>query len=126
MSTAMNSLFKELSQTELAIAKVKGIIAGTITNKRNELGMNQKEFAKYMGVTQGMVSKWESCEYNFTIESAITIFDKLGIKFSVDINNMLITTNAYSEARHNIIPYRQNSSHNDWGKDNLSLLKGAV
>ena len=126
MNATTNSLFKELSQTELAIAKVKGIIAGTITNKRNELGMNQKEFAKYMGVTQGMVSKWESCEYNFTIESAITIFDKLGLKFSVDINNISITTNAYSTNRHNIIPYRQTSSGNVWGKHNLNLLKGAV
>lgn len=121
-----NSLFSELTQTELAVAKVKGIIAGTITNKRNELGMNQKEFAEYMGVTQGMVSKWESCEYNFTIESAITIFDKLGLNFSIDIGNTLISTNAYLESRNNIIPYKNNSAFNYWGKSNINLLEGAV
>ncbi len=126
MNATTNSLFKELSQTELAIAKVKGIIAGTITNKRNELGMNQKEFAEYMGVTQGMVSKWESCEYNFTIESAITIFDKLGLNFSIDIGNTLISTNAYLESRNNIIPYKNNSAFNYWGKSNINLLEGAV
>ncbi|MCH5279935.1 MAG: helix-turn-helix transcriptional regulator [Lachnospiraceae bacterium] len=30
------------------------------------MGMTQLEFAKHMGVSQGMVSKWESREYNFT------------------------------------------------------------
>lgn len=38
-------------------------ISARIERCRIEMGMNQQEFAKYMGVTQGMVSKWESREY---------------------------------------------------------------
>ena len=45
--------------------------------------MTQKEFAKFMGVTQGMISKWESAEYNFSVESIAQIAEKLGV--TVDI-----------------------------------------
>ena len=38
-------------------------ISAKIEMKRNELGMNQKEFARMMNVSQGMVSKWKSGEY---------------------------------------------------------------
>ncbi|CBK75268.1 Helix-turn-helix [Butyrivibrio fibrisolvens 16/4] len=47
--------------------------------------MTQKEFADFMGVTQGMVSKWESREYNFTIKSLNEICAKLGLECNVDI-----------------------------------------
>lgn len=40
-------------------------ISARIERCRLEMKMTQKEFAEYMGVTQGMVSKWESREYNF-------------------------------------------------------------
>lgn len=43
-------------------------ISARIERCRLEMKMTQKEFAEYMGVTQGMVSKWESREYNFTMD----------------------------------------------------------
>ena len=43
-------------------------ISAQIERCRLEMSMTQQEFAKFMGVTQGMVSKWESREYNFTIK----------------------------------------------------------
>ena len=45
--------------------------------------MTQSEFAEYIGVSQGMVSKWESREYNFTIKSLNEICVKLDISFSI-------------------------------------------
>ena len=36
-----------------------------------------------MGVTQGMVSKWESREYNFTIRSLNEICEKVDLELSV-------------------------------------------
>ena len=47
--------------------------------------MTQKEFAKFMGVTQGMVSKWESGDYNFTIESICNILEKLDLDCNFEI-----------------------------------------
>ena len=49
------------------------------------MGMNQQEFAKYMGVTQGMVSKWESREYNFTIKTLNEICQKINLKLYVSL-----------------------------------------
>lgn len=53
-------------------------ISVEIEMARMNLGMNQKEFAKFMGVSQGMISKWESGDYNFTIEALARIGSKLG------------------------------------------------
>lgn len=60
-------------------------ISARIERCRLELEMTQEEFAKYMGVSQGMISKWESREYNFTIRSLNEICQKLNMNFSVSI-----------------------------------------
>ena len=38
--------------------------------------------ASFMGVSQAMISKWESGEYNFTINTLNEICDKLGLDFN--------------------------------------------
>ena len=58
-----------LQNSDIVVAEQQAKIATTITKNRIQRQMNQKEFAKFMGVSQSMVSKWESEEYNFTIES---------------------------------------------------------
>jgi transcriptional regulator with XRE-family HTH domain len=47
--------------------------------------MNQESFAALLGVSQGMVSKYESGEYNFTIGSLNEICSKIGLEFNPDI-----------------------------------------
>lgn len=69
-------------------AEVKSIvelakISARIERCRIELGMTQKEFAEYMGVTQGMISKWESREYNFTIKTLNEVCQKLNLTLEV-------------------------------------------
>ena len=49
------------------------------------MGLTQQEFAEYMGVTQGMVSKWESREYNFTIKTLNEICRKIDLELSVSL-----------------------------------------
>ena len=55
------------------------MITTTIKEYRIEKELSQKMFAEFMGVTQGMVSRWESGEYNFTIDNIAKICDKLKI-----------------------------------------------
>lgn len=62
-------------------------ISARIERKRIEMEMTQKEFADYMGVSQGMVSKWESREYNFTIKTLNDICQKLGLDLCISIEN---------------------------------------
>ncbi len=69
----------EMSATDLLLAGMKGVIAAEITMKRQDLGMNQSQFAKLMGVTQSLVSKWEAGETNFTLETLCRIAANLNI-----------------------------------------------
>jgi len=63
-------------------------ISAKIERCRLDLGMTQIEFARFMGVTQQMVSKWESGDYNFTVRSLNEICQKLNLTFSVNIRNL--------------------------------------
>ena len=65
---------------------------GAVDEKGAE--QTEKEFADYMGVTQGMVSKWESREYNFTIKTLNDICEKLNLTLSVDIEQVNETEDA--------------------------------
>lgn len=76
-----------ITKSDIYTAKIIGKISAIICKRRNELKMTQKEFAKYMEVSQGMISKWESADYNFTIESIAKISEKLGLVFEVDFKS---------------------------------------
>ena len=70
----------------LSKAEVKSIIelakiSARLEMKRLDLGMTQKEFAQFMGVSQGMISKWESRDYNFTIATLNEICERIGLVF---------------------------------------------
>lgn len=78
-------LFADLSPDEKQSCELIAKIAMCIFDARKNLGMNQKQFAKHLGVSQGMVSKWESAEYNFTIENISEIFNKLKMDFDINI-----------------------------------------
>ena len=101
-----------ISEAEIKSAVELAKISAKIERARLELGMTQKEFAKYMGVTQGMVSKWESREYNFTIKSLNEISHKLGLSLSVQIEKTNFKTNytAIKWEREHLIPKAKNNA----------------
>lgn len=74
-------LSEGLEEKEIREIKELALIAAKIEGKRSSLGMTQKEFARMMGVSQGMVSRWESGTYNFTVTTLNDICDKLGLIF---------------------------------------------
>jgi len=73
-----------LSKSDVYAAKAIAKISMFILKYRQDANMTQKEFAKKMGVTQAMVSKWESAEYNFTIETIAHISEKLNTTFDIE------------------------------------------
>lgn len=83
MSHGMNDLLSvlsiPLSPEELQLSALSGIICGEIVSQRLNRNMTQKQFAEFMGVSQGMVSKWESGDCNFTLQSLVHIAAKLDI-----------------------------------------------
>jgi len=80
-----NWLTKGISEEQLKIEKALSVISAKIYTKRTQLGMDQKAFAKFMGVSQGMVSRWESGTYNFSVSTLIGICEKLDLNFEPQI-----------------------------------------
>ena len=66
-----------VSAADIIAAKSLAGISAEIVKYRVNLGMTQKQFAEYMEVSQGMVSKWESADYNFSVKSLAYIAAKL-------------------------------------------------
>lgn len=60
--------FEDLSDSKKEVIDLMAACAIFIHEKRLQLGMNQKEFGELFGASQGMVSKWESGDCNFTIQ----------------------------------------------------------
>ncbi|MBR6408427.1 MAG: helix-turn-helix transcriptional regulator [Clostridia bacterium] len=75
-------LIKGIPEEQLEIEKTLALISAKINLQRIKLGMDQKSFAKFMGVTQGLVSRWESGSYNFSVATLITVCKKIGLSFA--------------------------------------------
>ena len=96
----------------IAEAEAKSIIelakiSAKIERRRLELNMTQKEFAAYMNVSQGMVSRWESREYNFTIKT-------LNLHLQLDLTPVIGKQN-YTVLKWNS-ESTQNNKQNNWVK----------
>ena len=78
-----DELFSELTPADREADRLIAQISSKIREERTKRGMSQTEFAKMLGVSQVMVSKWECCMYNFTIESLTDILCKLGISMDI-------------------------------------------
>lgn len=80
---APSSLFDELTDLEKKQSDLRGRIAAMILNERTRRNMTQEAFAQFMGVRQSMVSRWESCGCNLTIDKLAEICDKLDISLQI-------------------------------------------
>ena len=82
-SSLIGDPFSELSAEDKAEADMKAEIAVHIHKKRIDMNMTQTEFADFMGVSQSMVSKWESGEYNFSVCNLSRLMYTLGLKIEI-------------------------------------------
>ena len=83
-------------------------------NLKRAKDMTQKEFAAYMNVSQGMVSRWESREYNFTIKTLNEICQKLNLHLQLDLTPIIGKQN-YTVLKWNS-ESTQNNKQNNWVK----------
>ena len=81
----VNSILPDASAEDLQYSVLCGMIGAEIVMKRREMGMSQKQFAEFMGVSQGLVSRWEHGETNFTLETLVNIASKLGLEMQSPI-----------------------------------------
>lgn len=78
-----NWLTKGISEEQLKIEKTLSVMAAKIFTKRTQMGMSQKVFAKFMGTSQRMISKWESGTYDFPLSTLVDISSKLNFNITV-------------------------------------------
>lgn len=94
----------DLSEADIVSSKLLSSISSAIVKSRVDMGKTQKEFAEHMHVSQSMVSKWESADYNFSVKALAEIASKLELDISlklykpkiVEINPDLNIKNIYS------------------------------
>lgn len=81
MNDLLSAISQDLSAAEILSADVLSGLSVQITQNRIQRGMTQTQFAEFLGVSQTMVSKWESQDYNFSIETLCKIAVELGWTF---------------------------------------------
>ncbi|MDE6183984.1 MAG: helix-turn-helix transcriptional regulator [Lachnospiraceae bacterium] len=86
LSDLLELFENDIAVSDINASKILGSISASIVRKRVELNMTQKEFAVYVGVSQGMVSKWEGGDYNFSIKSLAEIAEKLDMELKVNLD----------------------------------------
>ena len=60
-------------------------IAIAVSEYRYKHNLTQTALADLLGVTQAMVSKYESGSYNISLKAAYELFDRLGMRFMCHI-----------------------------------------
>ena len=108
----INAISSQLSYEEVLAAEQMAKISAAITKERIDRDLTQAEFAKLLGVSQGMVSKWESEEYNFTIESLAGICDKLDWDMNIELTPRPF--DGYSQKR--------NGYSLNWNNENSNVI----
>lgn len=79
ISDLLAALSESLTAEEIMLTALQSSVSAEIAMKRLELGMNQKQFAKHMGVSQAIISRWENGDANFTLKTLVDIASKLNI-----------------------------------------------
>lgn len=79
LSDLITAIAKNMTAAELAKAAINIQIQQMIHDTRMEKGWTQKDLADKMGVKQSLVSRWESGECNYTVDTLIEIADALGL-----------------------------------------------
>lgn len=96
----------EIETHDIVSAMVQSQVCAAITNERIKRDMTQNQFAEFLGVSQGMVSRWESSDYNFTIDTISKIAVKLDLLFSVSLVPNKNTANlSYKHHSSKVIPF---------------------
>ena len=116
INKSTNWLTAGLSEEELIAKKNLAIIAAEIQLKRIDMGLDQKQFAKLLGVSQGLVSRWESGTYNFTISTLVSICEKLGLSFNPQITPKEVEEIITEKAMFTVFNFTncRNDKYSDW------------
>ena len=75
----IDALTKNMTVADMAKTAINIQIQQMIHDTRRAKGWTQKDLAEKMGVKQSLVSRWESGDCNYTIDTLVDIADALGL-----------------------------------------------
>lgn len=89
-SVPVSVLFDELTEAEKQQAKLCGILAANVINKRTAMNLSQKGFADKFGIAEDVLSKIESAEYDMKLSEFIELLNKLDFNSKISINGIVL------------------------------------
>lgn len=104
----VNALTKDMTASEIAKTALHIQIQQMIHDTRRAKGWTQKELAEKMGVKQSLVSRWESGECNYTIDTLVDIADALALSVQCPLkyDDVIVSTepvNGHTAPDHNAV-----------------------
>lgn len=78
----LNSIDQDASE-DIEEAEQLAYIISTIIDRRKELGLSQRDFAKMCNIPQSSIGRIESCKTIPNISTLINIFKHLGLSFTI-------------------------------------------
>lgn len=75
----------ELSKKEIEEIEALASIVSAIIDKRNEMGLSQRDLAELCGIPQSSVARIETFKTSPNVETLIKILQPLGLKLTVSV-----------------------------------------
>ena len=75
----------ELSKKEIEEIEALASIVSAIIDKRNEMGLSQRDLAELCGIPQSSVARIETFKTTPNVETLIKLLQPLGLKLTVQI-----------------------------------------
>ena len=75
----------ELSKKEIEEIEVLASIVSAIIDKRNEMGLSQRDLAELCGIPQSSVARIETFKTTPNVETLIKLLQPLGLKLTVSV-----------------------------------------
>lgn len=108
----LSALSENLSVEDIILADVLSDLATSISSKRVSMALSQQEFADYLGISQGLISRWENGDTNFTIKTLVQIAQKLDMTLQVSLKSSIMNNlDTKDTAPNNIIQFPNSNYH---------------
>lgn len=112
------ALSDSMSAEEILLSSLKASIAADICDARIQRDLNQKEFATLLDVSQGMVSRWESGNGNFTLQTIASIASKLDLPIRSPFVSNSVTQ--YYTPTGNVLPIHSSATSWSFSTPNIA------
>ena len=120
MRAFVSSFADGLDDKAFALASLQAMIAAEISMRRQELNLSQKELAAALGVSQGLVSRWEKGDANFTLSTLVSIASVLGLELQSPIQPSPIKHYPIGES--NVFQFNPNTWQSAFFSNDMSTI----